>query len=224
MSFRWQDATSASFLERPAMSIETVYVVDDDPALRESLGFLLQSEGLVALTFDCARNVLDSYDRSARGCLIVDVRMPGMSGLQLQEQLAKEGSQLPVIIITGHGDVPMAVKALKNGALDFIEKPFTDQALLDRVHEALDVDRRLHQEVVQRDTVLRRVERLTKRELEVMDHVVQGKPNKVIADELGLRPKTVEVHRARLMQKLEVDSLAQLVRLAMFRERFGLVD
>jgi FixJ family two-component response regulator len=199
----------------------TVYVVDDDPALRESLGYLLQSEGLIVRAFEGARQFLAEYDRSTRGCLVVDVRMPEMSGLQLQEHLAAEGSTLPVIVITGHGDVPMAVKALKNGALDFIEKPFADQQLLDRVHEALDVDRRRFGERAKRDDILRRLGRLTKREREVMTGVAEGKANKVIAEELGLSPKTVEVHRARLMQKLEVDSLAQLMRFAILRERYG---
>lgn len=201
----------------------TVYVVDDDPALRESLGYLLQSEGLIVRAFGGARQFLAEYDRHARGCLVVDVRMPEMSGLQLQEHLAAEGSTLPVIVITGHGDVPMAVKALKNGALDFIEKPFADQQLLDRVHEALDVDRRLFGERAKREDILRRLGRLTKREREVMTGVAEGKANKVIAEELGLSPKTVEVHRARLMQKLEVDSLAQLMRFAILRERYGVL-
>ena len=205
------------------MTNATVYVVDDDPALRESLGYLLQSEGLTVRTFEGARQFLSEHDRDARGCLVVDVRMPEMSGLQLQEYLAAEGSTLPIIVITGHGDVPMAVKALKNGALDFIEKPFADQQLLDRVHEALDVDRRLHGERAKRDDILRRLNRLTKRELEVMAGVAAGKANKVIAEELGLSPKTVEVHRARLMQKLEVDSLAQLMRFAILRERYGVI-
>lgn len=199
----------------------TVYVVDDDPALRESLGYLLQSEGLTVRTFAGARQFLAERECEARGCLVVDVRMPEMSGLQLQDYLAAEGSTLPIIVITGHGDVPMAVKALKNGALDFIEKPFADQQLLDRVHEALDVDRRLHGERATRDDILRRLSRLTKREREVMTGVADGKANKVIAEELGLSPKTVEVHRARLMQKLEVDSLAQLMRFAILRERYG---
>jgi len=199
----------------------TVYVVDDDPALRESLGYLLQSEGLKVRAFECARQFLAEYDRHARGCLVVDVRMPEMSGLQLQEHLAAEGSTLPIIVITGHGDVPMAVKALKNGALDFIEKPFADQQLLDRVHEALDVERRLYGERATREDLLRRLNRLTKREREVMTGVADGKANKVIAEELGLSPKTVEVHRARLMQKLEVDSLAQLMRFAILRERYA---
>ena len=203
------------------MNDATVYVVDDDPALRESLGYLLQSEGLTVRAFEGARQFLAEYDRHARGCLVVDVRMPEMSGLQLQEHLAAEGSTLPIIVITGHGDVPMAVKALKNGALDFIEKPFADQQLLDRVHEALDVERRLYGERATREDLLRRLNRLTKREREVMTGVADGKANKVIAEELGLSPKTVEVHRARLMQKLEVDSLAQLMRFAILRERYG---
>lgn len=197
----------------------TVYVVDDDPALRESLSYLLRSSGLAVTTFESARGFLDGYKKGGRGCLVVDVRMPDMNGLQLQEYLAAEGSSIPVIIITGHGDVQMAVKALKNGALDFIEKPFTGQALLDRVQEALHVDASRTIERSKIEDVRRRFLRLTKREREVMEKVANGKANKVIAAELGLKPKTVEVHRARLMQKLEVDSVAQLVRLAVLRER-----
>ena len=199
----------------------TVYVVDDDPALRESLSYLLRSEGLRVRTFDSARAFLGEHEDNTRGCLVVDVRMPEMSGLQLLEHLTEVGSELPVIVITGHGDVPMAVRALKCGALDFIEKPFGDQALLDRVHEALDEDRRRHGEQIQRDEIVRRMARLTQREREVMDRVAEGKPNKIIAEELGLSPKTVEVHRARLMHKLEVDSLAQLMRIAILRERYA---
>ena len=199
----------------------TVYVVDDDPALRESLSYLLRSEGLRVRTFDSARSFLSEHERNTRGCLVVDVRMPEMSGLQLLEHLIAEGSELPVIVISGHGDVPMAVRALKCGALDFIEKPFGDQALLDRVHEALDEDRRRHAEQLQRDDIVRRMKRLTQRECEVMDRVAEGKPNKIIAEDLGLSPKTVEVHRARLMHKLEVDSLAQLLRIAILRERYS---
>jgi two-component system response regulator FixJ len=205
-----------------SMTDATVYVVDDDPALRESLGYLLQSEGLTVHAFGGPREFLANYDRASRGCLVVDVRMPEMSRLQLQEYLAAEGSTLPIIVISGHGDVSMAVKALKNGALDFIEKPFADQQLLDRVREALDVERRLYSRRAKHQDIERRLSRLTKREREVMAGVAGGKANKVIAEELGLSPKTVEVHRARLMQKLEVRSLAQLMRLAILHERYGM--
>jgi two-component system response regulator FixJ len=198
-----------------------VYVVDDDPALRESLGYLLRSEGLTVRSFEGARQFLAEYDRDARGCIVVDVRMPEMNGLQLQEHLAAEGCTLPIIVITGHGDVPMAVKALQNGALDFIEKPFADQQLVDRVYEALDVERRRYRERAEREDILRRLGRLTKREREVMAGVAAGKANKMIAEELGVSPKTVEVHRAHVMQKLEVDSLAQLLRLTVLHERYG---
>ncbi len=198
----------------------TVYVVDDDPALRESLSYLLRSEGLRVRTFESARSFLSEHANDTRGCLVVDVRMPEMSGLQLLEHLGEKGSDLPVIVITGHGDVPMAVRALKCGALDFIEKPFGDQALLDRVNEALDEDRRRHGEHLLRTEIMRKMARLTQREREVMERVAQGKPNKVIAEDLGLSPKTVEVHRARLMHKLEVDSLAQLMRNAILYERY----
>jgi FixJ family two-component response regulator len=195
------------------MSDATVFVVDDDPAMRESLSFLMGSVGIRVKTFEDAHAFLDQYDSEERGCLVLDVRMPGMSGLELQERLSTNGVSLPVVMVTGYGDVPMAVRALKSGALDFIEKPFTDQELLDRVNEALNVDRRLHREAEKRVNYDVRVGRLTERELQVMRLVVDGKSNKMIAHELGLSPKTVEVHRARVMDKMEVGSLAQLLRL-----------
>jgi FixJ family two-component response regulator len=196
-----------------AMSDATVFVVDDDPAMRESLSFLIGSVGIRVKTFENAHAFLDQYDSEERGCLVLDVRMPGMSGLELQERLSTTGVSLPVVMVTGYGDVPMAVRALKSGALDFIEKPFTDQELLDRVNEALNVDRRIHRETKKRLNYDARVGRLTERELQVMRLVVDGKSNKMIAHELGLSPKTVEVHRARVMDKMEVGSLAQLLRL-----------
>jgi FixJ family two-component response regulator len=195
------------------MSDATVFVVDDDPAMRESLSFLIGSVGIRVKTFENAHAFLDQYDSEERGCLVLDVRMPGMSGLELQERLSTTGVSLPVVMVTGYGDVPMAVRALKSGALDFIEKPFTDQELLDRVNEALNVDRRIHRETKKRLNYDARVGRLTERELQVMRLVVDGKSNKMIAHELGLSPKTVEVHRARVMDKMEVGSLAQLLRL-----------
>lgn len=195
------------------MSDATVFVVDDDPAMRESMSFLMGSVGIRVKTFEDAHAFLDQYDNAERGCLVLDVRMPGMSGLELQERLSTDGVSLPVVMVTGYGDVPMAVRALKSGALDFIEKPFTDQELLDRVNEALNVDRRLHRETEKRENYDTRVGRLTERELQVMRLVVDGRSNKMIAHELGLSPKTVEVHRARVMDKMEVGSLAQLLRL-----------
>lgn len=195
------------------MNDSTVFVVDDDPAMRESLSFLMGSVGIRVETFENAQAFLDQHDTGDRGCLVLDVRMPGMSGLELQEHLIQRGISLPVVMITGYGDVPMAVRALKSGALDFIEKPFTEQELLDRVNEALHVDGRLSRLEEKRALFDARVSRLTERESQVMQLVVDGKSNKLIAHELGLSPKTVEVHRSRVMDKMEAGSLAQLLRL-----------
>jgi FixJ family two-component response regulator len=195
------------------MNDSTVFVVDDDPAMRESLSFLMGSVGIRVETFENAQAFLDQHDTGDRGCLVLDVRMPGMSGLELQEHLVQRGISLPVVMITGYGDVPMAVRALKSGALDFIEKPFTEQELLDRVNEALHVDGRLSRLEEKRALFDARVSRLTERESQVMQLVVDGKSNKLIAHELGLSPKTVEVHRSRVMDKMEAGSLAQLLRL-----------
>ena len=191
----------------------TVFVVDDDPAMRESLSFLVGSVGLAVECFANARDFLDRYDEQRDGCLVLDVRMPGMSGLELQEKLTDRGVDIPIVMITGFGDVPMAVRALKRGAMDFIEKPFTDQDLLDRIHEAIEVDRKRRTDRARRDEVSARIGRLTPRERQVMNSVLAGKPNKVIAHELGLSPKTIEVHRARMMDKMQVASLAELLQL-----------
>lgn len=204
----------------------TVFVVDDDAAMRESLRFLVESVGLDVETFERAEDFLERYDPELPGCLILDVRMPEVSGLELQERLAEYGSGLPIIMVTGYGDVPMAVRAMRNGAVDFIEKPFSDQHLIDRVQEAIARDRLRRTERKGRESVARRVSTLSAREREVLDLVVTGKANKVIAHELGLSPKTVEVHRARLMKKLNVSSVAELVRLSLehkqlVRDRFA---
>ena len=191
----------------------TVFVVDDDPAMRESLAFLVGSVGLHVESYADARDFLARYDSSRAGCLVLDVRMPAMSGLELQERMAERKIELPIIMITGFGDVPMAVRALKLGALDFIEKPFTDQEILDRIHEAIEEDRHRRAERADREELDRRMGRLTVREKQVMECVLAGKANKVIAGELNLSPKTIEVHRARMMDKMQVDSLAELLQL-----------
>ena len=190
----------------------TVFVVDDDPAMRDSLRWLLQSVGLAVETFGAAEEFLTQYDATKPGCLVLDVRMPGMSGLKLQDVLAERHIRLPVIIITGYAEVPSAVRALKTGAIDFIEKPFSDELLLDRIRQAIDTDRQMREAAAQRATVMERFASLTSREREVMELVSAGKANKVIAAELNLSPKTVEVHRANVMKKMEVDSVAELVR------------
>lgn len=196
----------------------TVFVVDDDPAMRESLRWLIESIGLKVQTHATAKEFLDRYDPASVGCLVLDVRMPGLSGLDLQDELGKLGSPLPIIMITGYAEVPMAVRAMKGGAIDFIEKPFSDQDLLDRVRFAIDLSKQVRAESDERAEIYARVARLTPRELEVRDRVITGMSNKVIAKELGLSTKTVEVHRARLMEKLQASTLADLVRLTLLAE------
>lgn len=197
------------------MNRETVYIVDDDEAVRHSLCLLLRSVGLAARGFESGAVCLETLGPQSSGCVLLDIRMPGMSGLEIQERLVEQGVLMPIIFITGHGDVPMAVRALKAGAHDFIEKPFNDQDLLDRVQKALRADaaRRATQGEV--SEIRARHERLTPREREILKRIVTGQANKVIAIELGLSERTVELHRARAMEKMQADSLATLVKLAM---------
>ncbi len=193
----------------------TVFVVDDEPAIRDSLAMLLRSVGLASRTFPSAPAFLEGFDAKAPGCVVADVRMPGMSGLELQEALRAQQARLPVIIITGHGDIAMAVRAMKAGAADFIEKPFNDQVLLDAVHRALAQSRADAAPAgSNRPEIEARVATLTPREHEVMLLIVEGRPNKVVATRLGLSTRTVEVHRAKVMEKMGVRSLAELVRMA----------
>lgn len=189
-----------------------VYVVDDDEAVRDSLTLLLKAVGLASQTFSSAAEFLNHYDPEQHGCLVADIRMPGMSGLDLQDELNRGGAQIPLIFITGHGDVPMAVDAMKSGALDFIEKPFRDQDLLDRVQQALAWDKERRIENLKTLAIRERLATLTPRETEVMECVVQGQANKVIAMDLGVSQRTVEIHRARVMEKMAVRSVAKLVR------------
>ncbi|HEY0834926.1 MAG TPA: response regulator transcription factor [Azospirillum sp.] len=193
----------------------TVFVVDDDEAMRTSLAWLIGSVGLAVETFDSAAAFLAAVPDDRPGCLVLDVRMPGMSGLELQDALARRGCELPVIIVTGHADVPMAVRALRAGAVDLIEKPFNDQHLLDRIHEAIARSEKACAERARRTHVRALLARLTPRERQVADLVAAGKPNKVIAFEMDLSMKTVEVHRHNLMDKLELASVADLTRLLM---------
>ncbi len=192
---------------------QTVYVVDDDQAIRHAMELLMRSVGLDYEIFHSADDFLASHTNERAGCLVLDIRMPGLGGLELQEKLNEVGSTLPIIFITGHGDVPMAVEAMQKGAVDFIQKPFRDQELLDRVTEALKTDQERRSARDQQAEVSGRIDKLTKREREVMDLVVTGKPNKVIAYELGVSQRTVEIHRARVMEKMEARSLADLVRM-----------
>jgi RNA polymerase sigma factor (sigma-70 family) len=203
------------------MKPATVYVVDDDEALNESLRWLLESEGLRVETFSSAQAFLDGYRPDGPGCLVLDVRMPGMSGLELQERLVQRGIKIPVIVISGHGDIPMAVQALKAGALDFIEKPVDDRILMACVQAALaqDSQRSSARETLQ--TLRERADSLTPRERQVFGRAAEGQPNKQIAAELDLSEKTIEVHRSTLMRKLKVSSIAELVRAALALENDG---
>ena len=191
----------------------TVYVVDDDKAVRESLQRLMESVGVVVETYPSAQAFLDGYDRARPGCLVLDIRMPGMSGLELQEKLADEGIGLPVIIISAHGNVEKAVRAMKAGAVDFIKKPYKGQLLLERIRQALELDARMRRKEEERAEVGARIARLTPREREVMHLLAAGKRPKQIAFELGLSRKTVDVHRGHIMMKMQVDSLVELARM-----------
>lgn len=192
----------------------TVFVVDDDTSVRKALERLFKSVGLIAETFGSAEEFLARGTQSAAGCLVLDVRMSGLSGLELQEELEAIGGDMPIVFITGHGNVPMSVKAMKGGAIDFIEKPFDDQVLLDAVHRAIERDRSMRLERAEIAEIQKHVESLTPREREVFAQVVSGKLNKQIAFALDISEKTVKVHRARVMEKMEAKSLAALVRLA----------
>lgn len=195
------------------MSEAVVFVVDDDPAVRDSLSLLIESVDLRCETFPSAQSFLEAYDASRPACLVLDVRMPGMSGLNLQAELRKRRATMPVIFLTGHGDVPMAVEAMQQGAFDFLQKPFRDQELLDRINTALAQDEEKRALMAERALLQERYEQLTDREREVMDWVVTGKANKVIAHELNVSQRTIEIHRARVMKKMQAGSLADLVRI-----------
>jgi two-component system response regulator TtrR len=191
-----------------------VYVVDDDDALRDALRFLLESAGYCVEAHAGAEQLLAAPLLAPGACIILDVRMPGMSGIELQRELARRGCVLPIIFLTAHGDVPMAVGAVKQGAFDFIEKPFEEERLLQLVDGALKLDAAARERLTRHLSAVARLDTLTPRERDVLDCVVAGKLNKRIAEELHISIKTVEAHRARLMQKLRVDSVAELVQLA----------
>lgn len=193
----------------------TIFVVDDDSAVRDALKLLLRSVGQSVETYGAGSEFLESYSEDRPGCLVLDIRMPGMSGLELQQKLNEKHSILPIIFITGHGDVPMAVEAMQAGAVDFIQKPFRDQDLIDRINQALEKDTSNRAALGERNDIRRRLETLTPREREVLDLVVHGKANKVIAGDLKLSQRTVEIHRARVMEKMQASSLAHLVRMVL---------
>jgi len=192
-----------------------VFVVDDDESVRSSLRFLLRTAGLESRAFGSAPEFLCSYDPSQPGCLVLDVRMPGMSGIELQQELNLRGVVIPVIFITGHGDIPMAVEAMQHGAHDFLQKPFRDEDLIERIQKALARDAEARAGLEGHKAIRACLESLTPREREVLELMVRGKPNKVMAHELGVSQRTVEIHRARVMEKSGATSLAELVRMVM---------
>ena len=192
---------------------QTVYIVDDDEGVRDGFGLLMETVGQSYEVYSSAIEFLEAYHPNMRGCLVLDIRMPRMSGLDLQEKLKEKGSLLPIIFITGHGDIPMAVDAMRRGALDFIRKPFREQNVLDRINEALDLEAGRRKSVGDRQHVLDDMAELSEREREVFDLVAAGEMNKVVAMNLGISERTVEVHRAQVMKKLGVRTLAQLVRI-----------
>jgi len=201
--------------EKPA----TVFVVDDDDAVRTALRLLIKSVGLPVETYPSAQEFLDAFDGDRAGCLVLDIRMPGMSGLELQQHLNALHAITPIVFITGHGDVPMAVEAMQHGAVDFIQKPFRDQDLIDRINQALDRDRANRNSLKERDAIRDRIGTLTPREREVLALVTSGKANKVIAGDLDVSQRTVEIHRARVMEKMQASSLAHLVRMVIESEK-----
>lgn len=198
---------------------QTVFVVDDDPGVRGSLSMLLDSVGLPHRLYSTAHEFLAEVDDIPGGCLVLDIRMPGMSGLELQEELRDRDILLPIIFITGHGDIKMAVKAMRRGALDFITKPYHEQELLDRIHEALAYESSSRKQLYDHHELIERINALSDRELEVFERVAAGQANKVIACDLCISERTVEVHRAQAMKKLGARTLAEVVRMNLESQR-----
>ena len=196
----------------------TVFIVDDDAAVRDALQLLLRSVGLASEAYASADEFLGRFDPDRPGCLLLDVRMPGISGLELQQRLKERMSSLPIIFLTAHGDIEMAVKAVKAGALDFIQKPFRDQDLIDKVHCAIREDAQSRSQIREATEIQSRIESLTPRERQLLEMVVAGRANKVIASDLNISQRTVEIHRARVMKKMKADSVTDLVRMVIRSE------
>ncbi|OZB20648.1 MAG: DNA-binding response regulator [Marinobacter sp. 34-60-7] len=194
---------------------QTVYVVEDDEAVRDSLELLLKSDGKPVKTYESANAFLKEYSDKMAGCIVLDIRMPGMDGMELQKKLNDKHSILPIIFVTGHGDVPMAVDAMKEGAVDFIQKPYREEALLEKIEAALTQDLEQRKSLDEKQEIVRRVKSLTPREREIMDRMIAGQANKVIAIELEISQRTVEIHRSRVMHKMGTHSLAHLVRMVL---------
>jgi two-component system, LuxR family, response regulator FixJ len=193
----------------------TAYVVDDDESIRTLWRWLMESNGIAVKTFATAAEFIDSYRSGSAGCLVLDLRLPGMSGLELQEYLNGRGIEIPIVFVTGHGDVPAAVSALKGGAVDFIQKPFGHREVLAIIANAFQRDAELRGKRARQSRVAGLLATLTEREREVLQRIIEGKPNKIIASELDISVKTVEFHRAKVMEKTGVDSVAELVQVAM---------
>ena len=193
----------------------TAYVVDDDESIRTLWRWLMESNGIPVKTFATASEFIESYRNGSAGCLVLDLRLPGMSGLELQEYLNGKGIEIPIVFVTGHGDVPAAVSALKGGAVDFIQKPFSHREVLSIIQKAFQRDAENREQRARRSRTADRLAGLTEREREVLQRILEGKPNKVIASELDISVKTVEFHRAKVMEKTGVDSVAALVHIAM---------
>ncbi|HTZ77938.1 MAG TPA: response regulator FixJ [Stellaceae bacterium] len=193
----------------------TVHIVDDDEAIRDSLSLLLESAGFAVATYPFAEAFLAAAPQSGGGCLVIDVRMPGMGGLELQQELARRGRRIPVIVITGHADVPLAVQAMKAGAVDFVEKPFEESTIVGAIRRAFDLGVETARAEAAGAEIGQRLQSLTAREREVLDALVAGKPNKIIAYDLAISPRTVEIHRARVMEKMQARTLSDLVRMAL---------
>ncbi|MCM0611406.1 response regulator [Marinobacter sediminum] len=194
---------------------QTVYVVEDDEAVRDSLELLLKSDGKPVKTYESATAFLKDYSDKMAGCIVLDIRMPGMDGMELQKKLNEQHSILPIIFVTGHGDVPMAVDAMKEGAVDFIQKPYREEALLEKIEAALEQDLEQRKSLDEKQEIIRRIKSLTPREHEIMDRMIAGQANKVIAIELEISQRTVEIHRSRVMHKMGTHSLAHLVRMVL---------
>lgn len=201
-------------ISNDATKQQTVFVVDDEPDVRAALRLLIKSVGYSVECFATADEFFNQFQAERQGCLILDVRMPGMSGMDLQEKLAAMDTLLPIIMISGHGEIPMAVKAVQNGAIDFLQKPFSDQQLLDRISQALTINSQRHDSFDIRNNAQKKFNSLTPREREIFSEVVAGKLNKVIAYELNISTRTVEIHRAKAMEKMGAKNLSELINLA----------
>lgn len=194
---------------------QTVYVVEDDEAVRDSLELLLKSDGKAVKTYENGSAFLKDYSEKMTGCIVLDIRMPVMDGMELQKKLNERNSILPIIFVTGHGDVPLAVDAMKEGAVDFIQKPYREEALLEKIEAALAQDLEQRKTLGEKNEIVRRIKTLTPREAEIMDRMIAGQANKVIAIELEISQRTVEIHRSRVMHKMGTHSLAHLVRMVL---------